>query len=477
MRIDPARINAVQARMTTLKGDVTADLGALRPLLDDLPNRREDVITGIDDALDKATALLLRAASFGLPQTRSAALADQARRVFAKMIAALDTRVGRWDARLSAHDALVAEVPSATTDEEKIALLRRAELEVSTAAALPQPTVQDRDSSRRQTRNVPTETKPTGVAARTTDGRMATLRQQIATLLPIDAFDADPFDLAIHEGQIVKLARDIATLGDVLGRELDKRLSATAQLLLKHDSSADRREKLATLTAAAKTLLGDAFIVIPEFTLGITSGQEIENALNASRSGNLFRHLTSLDVQLPVEEWLTGVARVREPMHLFESTCVLADGFGTAAPVLDAIQLPNRANDYWLGLDFPPSLISMASGYSMVPSFLPISTNRSPNAVCCSMSGRRRFRASGVRQICRKRRCTLKPLACRFTSIARTPRRRRRSCWSGRHNGMGSGTGRTSLPRYPTRCGSLDFVQSSRPRSTAPHMPHSFPRR
>jgi len=149
----------------------------------------------------------------------------------------------------------------------------------------------------------------------------------------------------------------------VIIAELDRRLSASTDLITQQ-ATATGADGVRLLEEAARVLLGADFRIFPEFKLGTDQGVEFENALNVSRSGDLFKHLTNPDDPaaladpFPVDTWLYGLARVREKMHAWEQTVMFAGAFGQPEPQLDALQFPfipdTPANkDRWLGLEFP----------------------------------------------------------------------------------------------------------------------------
>jgi hypothetical protein len=93
---------------------------------------------------------------------------------------------------------------------------------------------------------------------------------------------------------------------------------------------------------------------VPEFTLGETQADELHNAWT-DRSV-LFTYLTDPaggDLDFPVDDWLYGVARVREKMGHWEQASLLAEAFGRPEPTLTPLQLPYRADDRWVALPFP----------------------------------------------------------------------------------------------------------------------------
>ena len=116
-------------------------------------------------------------------------------------------------------------------------------------------------------------------------------------------------------------------------------------------------------------MLGDEFRLVPEIELGPEQGEELAHALAASESGELTRFLTDeAEVDLPVDEWLYGVARVREQLGAWEAVVMLAGGFGRPEPELVPLQLPVRrpATTGW-PCGSRPTAPSTATGCSTPP--------------------------------------------------------------------------------------------------------------
>jgi hypothetical protein len=140
----------------------------------------------------------------------------------------------------------------------------------------------------------------------------------------------------------------------VILAEVDRRLKESKALFDQHDTTTGAPERVQALEDAAKVLLGDDFLIIPEFSLGAAHGDEIEKSIDASESGSLFDHLVNtVGVDFPVDTWLYGVARVREKMHAWEQVVMLAGAFGRDEPELTPLQLPFVPDDGWLALEFP----------------------------------------------------------------------------------------------------------------------------
>jgi hypothetical protein len=194
----------------------------------------------------------------------------------------------------------------------------------------------------------------------TTRRDVSQLLTDVAALLPVTDFDDEAFILTAHEDEMVRFTEDAVAVVKVIVAELDRRSAASQDLFTQHGAAPDAPTAVRLLEQAAKTLLGSDFRIFPEFPLAAAQGDEFDNALNASRTGDLFQYLTNPPdpstppEDFPVDTWLYGLARVREKMHAWEQTVMFAGSLGRPEPDLDALQLPFIAGDRWLGLEFPP---------------------------------------------------------------------------------------------------------------------------
>ena len=62
---------------------------------------------------------------------------------------------------------------------------------------------------------------------------------------------------------------------------------------------------------------------------------------------------TDLGVDFPVDDWIYGVARVREKMQRLEGAAVLAEALTGRSLALPPVQFPTAPDDAWLALRFP----------------------------------------------------------------------------------------------------------------------------
>jgi hypothetical protein len=107
------------------------------------------------------------------------------------------------------------------------------------------------------------------------------------------------------------------------------------------------------LRTAARTILGDEMQIVPRFKLGDDNGLEFSNCFTSSPT--LLTDLKAAGRRFPVDDWLYGLARVREKMNAWENVSVLSEVFGANLLGLKAVQLPFTPDDRWLGLEFDPA--------------------------------------------------------------------------------------------------------------------------
>jgi hypothetical protein len=124
---------------------------------------------------------------------------------------------------------------------------------------------------------------------------------------------------------------------------------------------------VAAATDAITAMIGDDAMVVPEFTLPDQLNTDWREA--RQDSAKLIRHLVQdFNREFPVDDWLHGIARVREKPRLWERAVMLSDALrgpggvlgdllGLQEPELTPIQLPYRPDDHWLGMDFAPGAV------------------------------------------------------------------------------------------------------------------------
>jgi hypothetical protein len=109
---------------------------------------------------------------------------------------------------------------------------------------------------------------------------------------------------------------------------------------------------VALYLAAGKLLFNETFSWLPKFTCH----NESDLAIAEGDRSQLLRHasathkITQKDV---IEEWFQGLARVRPQLHTLEIVRTLVDALHDKVIELQPVQVPYRAKDSWLAVDFP----------------------------------------------------------------------------------------------------------------------------
>jgi hypothetical protein len=358
-----AAIDADPARATEVKNRLEAVAAALRataadPRLADPTANRAALLAGIDGLLDDLTDELADAARFGLPQTDWSNLAAFREQLFADVLAAAAALVVRFGERLDRFDELIDRydgLPGSPTDPEHTLILQQAELVVATAPTTPVPpnfktVVLARRATFAQKR------AQFRALRSTTAVTLSDLLDAVDALLPLDALDAEGFDLVHFEDRIVDYAPSMAARATAVADALDTRAAAAQTALDAHEDAATATARVAALEEAHRALLGDDARLLPELTLGAEHGAEWRNAVLASEGGAPFAHLAA-DHDAPIDDWLHGLARVREKLGHWEQTLLLSAPLGVTEPALTPIQLPYVDGDPWVGLEYPAGTV------------------------------------------------------------------------------------------------------------------------
>ena len=105
------------------------------------------------------------------------------------------------------------------------------------------------------------------------------------------------------------------------------------------------------LTDALHLLFGDEFKAIPRFDWSTEQASELQQSA-AARAQLLDFQENTKGADFPVDDWLYGVARVREKLGNWERLVLLSEGVVGNTLDLAIFQLPYRENDTWLALEY-----------------------------------------------------------------------------------------------------------------------------
>jgi hypothetical protein len=306
----------------------------------------------------KVSDEMLALARFGIPQTGTGDIHERIRALYAGLISKVRELTTRWAQKRLDFTAALATFPSLTTDEERFALLLQAEglIKSTTTTALPA--------------NPNIFKASVEADALVFDGRRAAFtalltpntEKLVDYIAAVDAqaafapeHDAIPFAIDSEKAALAALVADLharvtAVKADVIDR-LAKAQQAQTEAAVLHDPEPRVRRS----QQAAALVLGEEMKVLPRFTFSSPQGAELQNCV--SDAASLLTYLeTDRGRLFPLDDWMYGVARVREKMAHWENTVLLAECFQRTSPALTALQLPYRANDRWLGLEFPDTV-------------------------------------------------------------------------------------------------------------------------
>jgi hypothetical protein len=184
---------------------------------------------------------------------------------------------------------------------------------------------------------------------------LATLLAAIQAELPVGDFDLANVSVDDAANEVAVCRNDVVARIDRLEADVGQRVATAAAALDAHDHTASWRARVDSLQAVAGAVFGPAVRLIPQFTLTPDHATEIGNAYAQGSSGALFQYLQGTKLSdFPIEDWLHGVARVREKMYAWEQVGLFAPILGGREPQLTPLQLPYRAGEGWLGLQFDP---------------------------------------------------------------------------------------------------------------------------
>lgn len=361
--VDAARITATRAALAAAKTALTAFTGPLETLLADATANRATLIAGVDTAIAQFTGAVAGAAAFGIPHAGFGFAYSRKRELYTEILTLVRALTDRWQDRLVRFDGLIADygsLPAGATDDVRFALLRKAEQLVTTDLANPLPASPTAFLS-------VLDAKRTAFAARLTQfeavlttavTEVSALLSGVVALLPVSDFDRQGIDLTTTGDAVIALLQDLDTVAKGLTATVDQRLAAADAQIALYGTVAGNRARVDALTAAAKALLGEDFVLVPEFMPGEAQANEWVQALAASASGELLRHqVVDLQNAFPVDEWLYGVARVRRKMRAWEQATLLAEAVGGTGLDAMPMQLPYQTGDHWLGLAFPSTYV------------------------------------------------------------------------------------------------------------------------
>jgi hypothetical protein len=353
---DQGAVSVDPTALTTARDDLRDIHG---PALDALVVTLENPGTTIDEAIEAYVDVVGAVAAYRVPQTGSGFALEWRAASYAALVDRLQALAVDWDGRRARHDELLAELgamPPSATDDERRQLLRTAEVLVSATvspetdltllAAQVAANATVFDTVRAELENLTTVPRAT----------LADLLDDTEAWLPISSVDARPFDLAAERAEEERFRLQLRAGASAVRAEVTARVTVVDDALAAL-ATTPTDAQAAAVTAAAKAVFGEDLVVVPHLTLPQPAGAELAKAYAHASSGGLLAHLTDPAGparDFPVDDWLHGLARVRDKAHHWENVLLLSGALpGGEAPELLPVQLPHRDGAPWLAMEVP----------------------------------------------------------------------------------------------------------------------------
>ncbi|GGU12249.1 hypothetical protein [Streptomyces lateritius] len=365
-----ARPAAVRASLDKLRQDTADYLATLAPLYPEPPAEPDStaVVNGIDTFLTGYGDLIVTAAGFGMVRSGWGEMTLWRRAVYGDVLAAVARAADRMGHALAAADALIDaydQLPSSSTTDERFRLLQQAEWLLTTRPTTPRPAkpAQLRSTVGTTRAAFSTRLQALRALASTTRKTISGLLADVTALLPLSDFDRTGLDLAPFHERIVAFGADLLGRAQALHGEVTTRLGDADKALAAYDQALTGPDRVHAATGALQAMLGEDVLAVPEFTAPDQVHSDWRKALHDS--DKLMAHLVQhAGRDFPVDDWVHGIARVRDKPRLWEQAVLLGDALrgpdngllgdlvGWQEPELVPVQLPYRQDDHWLAMDF-----------------------------------------------------------------------------------------------------------------------------
>lgn len=314
---------------------------------------RDAARDNIDQWMNEYATIVRPLALYGLQTVTLTKAIEQRRAPLTAMIKMIDTIIERWTNKRGEYEGVMetfAALPETVSDEERTMILVRAGRIVSATVIVPlPPTLVELESRIVSLYEYFEEELGNLMTLRSGSANVGETLARLTAFMPAyKAIDHAQFDLTPFRDTLLAICQELQRQATFLHDDILRCVHEATDTL--NNATATNGEKLlVAVSSAAKMILGNEFIVLPEFTLSTERIHEWDNVW-ANRS-SLMSHL---DRPYPLDDWRIGIARVRDRMRCLDTAILLGDALGTAnAPVLEAVQFPFRTGDAWLGLEFP----------------------------------------------------------------------------------------------------------------------------
>ncbi|MEE4111495.1 MAG: hypothetical protein V2I40_01690, partial [Desulfobacteraceae bacterium] len=336
----------------TYKTNVLDDLSPLPAEPTDA--EAEAIRQQVDNYLTKLFSELEKLRRYGLPQTGSGHLYRRRGELIDGLQKKVQKVIDRFKNRSDEYDALAAAFDSAAPDA--VAQLQKMEALVSTdyaeLDAISESGVQGKKAAFGDKiialENALEPSSITGISDFLNNIRLSTT--------DLDDFDLKAFDLSDMEKEIVRFVlNDLVPFAQTTYDQGIKAKDKAEAFLTDYDTKAPQA-KVGLLQQSVQAILGDEFKLVPRYDLDAQQRFEIDSSWNSPQLLDYLKNVHSPPFADPVEDWMHGIARVRDKMHHAENIILVRDALGLDEQLLGLhpIQLPYKDSEYhWKAMPFP----------------------------------------------------------------------------------------------------------------------------
>ncbi len=331
----------------------------LATLLTDTVVQRDTLVASIDAHLNIAIDALAELNLYGMPQTGFGALLEWRQTRYTALMSKVRDLAARWQAKLDTFDAMLldyAALDPQTSDEVRFERLRDIEKQVAITPTQLAPGATPADYlallPARRLVFANKRAEFTDILSAPPSALSGLLASVETAAMGLETFDFIRLELDNDKDEIIRFTQDVDSHIQQLIADIDNRIRTANDDLVAYAAATSENARAKAFTHAAHTLLSPDFVVVPEFTLAANQSSELQKAYDSHATLLQYQHVT-LGNDFPVDEWLYGIARVREMPHRWEAATMLADALAQTALDLHPLQLPYMDNDSWLALPYP----------------------------------------------------------------------------------------------------------------------------
>ncbi|WP_430967348.1 hypothetical protein [Spongiimicrobium sp. 2-473A-2-J] len=333
---------------------------------------KDAIIGAIDAYVDLFGQRMFSLSEFGIKQAGFGFIYDRKAAIYKAIYEKVFAYRKRWAEKITAYNQLInTDLIAPSLDEEgQLEVLKKAERLISTTYTVPLPPPPNavaayqaivqgkRGEFDGKLAEIDAWLNGNFIAIKDLIGELNKLRTGVgsASGKSLTDFDLLTIDTDDAERQAIIFGEDLKLQAVALNEAVKETAKVAQAKIDEGNVEVLPSKKVKLLTQAMQLLLGEDFKIVPEFGLPAVQGAEIKKAYDDSDILLKYQKDT-LGTDFPVDDWLYGVARVRERMGNWENTVMHSEAFKDTTLDLRPMQLPYKNEDVWLGLSFPESYV------------------------------------------------------------------------------------------------------------------------